>query len=169
MGRPPLEKKQQQLTVALPPEIRSLLEDAAVASNRSLAEEIRQRIDQTITVENYDPVTREMISGLLSISERLREDFGTDWHSDPRTHKAFMEAVAQRLAAYAPPPSKPNAATADIGLIRPTDSPETIGRMRENDDRRDGLYEHLNAALERRGKHKMTSFARRINVKGRRS
>ena len=51
MGRPRLENKQQQLTVALPPETRIHLTETARAEGHSIAEEVRQRLNKTIEWE----------------------------------------------------------------------------------------------------------------------
>jgi hypothetical protein len=154
MGRPPLEKKQRQLTVALPPEVRSRLEAVATASGHSIAEEIRRRIDQTIAWEAVDPVTRELLRGIKNLSNQMRTDFGVDWHANPKTHEAFVSAVYERVMAYEPPAPKPGAAAFDLGLVevKPGDSTHLIGRMRERDDRRLGDYKYLQEVQHRRGR-----------------
>jgi hypothetical protein len=83
---------------------------------------------------------------LVRIAEQVRHDFGTEWHALPRAHEAFSAAIVQRLAAYPPPPS--GAAWSD--LFGPNDPPETIGRMRELDDRRKHSYPQLEAAQKRK-------------------
>ncbi len=146
MGRPPLEKKQRQLAVALPEETRSHLEKAAAASGQSIAEEIRRRIDTTIASEAIDPVTRELRDGLLNIAALLRSDFAADWHTSWWAHKAFVAAIIQRLAEYQPPERQSAAVNALF------DPPETIGRLRERDDRRTHDYPQLKAAQQRKGR-----------------
>jgi hypothetical protein len=158
MGRPPLEKKQQQFTVALPPEVRSRLEAAATAAGHSIAEEIRRRIDQTISWETVDPVMRELLRGIENLSARLGADFGPkfNWHNDWQAHHAFAFAVRERLTGYEPQPGELGSATSDLGLINPSDL-QMIARMRERDDRRAHAYPHLKAAQKHRWSGKLRS------------
>jgi Arc-like DNA binding domain len=157
MGRPPLEKKQQQFTVALPPEVRSRLEAAAKAAGHSVAEEIRKRIDQTISREKLDPTTVELLRGIENLAARLREDFGVEWFLDTRIHHAFSVAVAERLMAYKPASVEPRAIKikkTGMGFVElpEFDSPESlvlIGRMRERDDRRLTPYLILQQRIKR--------------------
>jgi hypothetical protein len=163
MGRPPSEKKQRQLAVALPPDTRAHLDATAKAGNRSVAEEMRRRIDKSIDWEKFDEVTMELLEGIKQMSALLSQDFGMEWHEHPRAHEAFKVAVAQRIAEYAPPPSAPSAAASDLGLVRSTDPPDTIGRMRERDDRNISGYGHLHKAQQRRATH--TRLGRTIKAK----
>jgi hypothetical protein len=164
MGRPPLEKKQQQLTVALPPEVRIHLDAAAKAGDRSIAEEVRRRLDKTIQSDRRDPVTTELIEGLEHIAALLRLDFDREWYENARAHEAFVTALNQRLAGYAPPPLEGSAAV-DLGLVGPTDPPETIGRMRERDDQRLSGYRYLHETQERATRRRMARFAKSIKAK----
>jgi hypothetical protein len=149
MGRPPLEKKQQQFTVALPPEVRSRLEAAAKAAGHSVAEEIRRRIDQTISREKIDPATLELLRGIENLAARLREDFGVEWFLDSRIHHAFSVAVAERLAAYKPASVEPRIAATGLGFVESPESLDLIGRMRERDDRRFTPYVILKQRIKR--------------------
>jgi hypothetical protein len=164
MGRPPLEKKQQQLTVALPPEVRVHLDTAAKTGDRSIAEEVRRRLDKTIHSDRRDPITTELIEGLERIAALLRLDFGKEWYENTRAHEAFVTALNQRLAGYAPPPLEGSAAV-DLGLVGPTDPPETIGRMRERDDQRLSGYRYLHEAQQRRADRRRARFVKSIKAK----
>jgi hypothetical protein len=116
--------------------------DRLRASNRGLSDEIRERLERTFKYDEIDPVTRELIEGLINIAALLRLDFWAEWHALPAAHKAFAAAVAQRLSAYAPPPGVQ--VDPECGIQE--DETEIIGRMRERDERRGHYYPHLHAA-----------------------
>jgi hypothetical protein len=129
--------------VVLSAEVRDKLKQ----SERGLSEEIRERIERTFKYDEVDPVTRELVEGLINMAALLRIDFGAEWHAWPSAYKAFAAAAAQRLVGYAPPPGIMTDAASE--MLTEND-PETVGRMRERDDRRARVYQHLAAAQKRK-------------------
>jgi hypothetical protein len=128
-------------------------------SGRGLSDEIRDRLERTFKNDSIDPVTRELCDGLVNVAERLRDDFGAEWHAWPLAYQAFAAAIAQRIVAYAPPPGVMEDAAAD--LLGPNYPPETLGRIREQDDQRAHVYQHLAAAQ----KLKKAGFAKHVRTK----
>jgi hypothetical protein len=122
----------------------SSIADRLRASERGLSDEIRERLDRTFKYDAVDPVTRELLEGLINIAVLLRVDFGAEWHAWPGVYRAFAAAVAQRLSAYAPGPGM----LVDPESAIQEDELETIGRMRERDDLRAHAYSHLTAAVK---------------------
>jgi hypothetical protein len=123
--------------------------DRLRASEHGLSDEIRERLERTFKYDQVDPITRELVEGIINIAALLRLDFETEWHAWPPPFEAFMEAIKQRAAEYAPPLDIPGDPGAAIEMLR-EESPETIGRMRERDDRRAHAYKHLAEAQKRR-------------------
>jgi hypothetical protein len=163
MGRGPSKK---QMGVGLPAELRERLEAASAGAGHSLAEEIRQRLERTFKEDTLDPVTRELITGIINLAETIRLDLGAAWYAYPAIHEAFAAAIAQRLAGYVPP-STPGAEAAvrdllGAGLSHPQDSPETIGRTHERHDQRSHSYEQLQAVHRR----KLAPLAKHIRKPG---
>jgi hypothetical protein len=113
------------------------------ASDRGVSDQIRERLERTFAEDDLDSVTRELRDGLVRLAARLRSDFGSDWHASPWAHKAFVAAIVQRLAGYAPP-ERPSLAVDAL-----FDPPETIGRLRERDDQRAHDYPQLKALQQR--------------------
>jgi len=138
--------------VVLSPEVRDKLKQ----SERGLSEEIRERIERTFKYDEVDPVTRELVEGLINIAALLRIDFGAQWHRWPRAYEAFAAAAAQRLAGYALPQGIVADTTSE--MVTENDLPETVGRMRERDDQRARVYQHLVAAQKR----KAVGFTERV-------
>jgi hypothetical protein len=130
------------LSVQVGVRLDSAVADRLRASEHGLSEEIRERLERTFKYDEVDPVTRELVEGLINIAASLRVDFKGEWHSWPGAYEAFATAVAQRLSAYAPPPGMMVDPESEIK----EDETETIGRVRERDDRRAHKYPHLNAA-----------------------
>jgi hypothetical protein len=109
-----------------------------------LSDEIRERLERTFRYDEVDPVTRELVEGLINIAALLCVDFRAEWHAWPGAYEAFAAAVVQRLSAYAPPPDP-------VMMVDPEseikeDETKMIGRTRERDDRRAHDYPHLKAA-----------------------
>ena len=116
--------------------------DRLRASERGLSDEIRERLERTFKYDEVDPVTRELVEGLINIAALLRIDFKAEWHAWLGAYEAFAVAVAQRLSAYAPP----SGMVVDPESGFQEDETKIIGRVRERDDRRAHNYPHLNAA-----------------------
>jgi hypothetical protein len=116
--------------------------DRLRASDRGLSDEIRERLERTFKYDQVDPVTRELVEGLINIAASLRVDFWGEWHSWPGAYEAFATAVAQRLSGYAPGPGMAIDPESEIK----EDETKMIGRTRERDDRRVHDYPHLKAA-----------------------
>jgi hypothetical protein len=136
--------------------------DRLRSSDRGLSDEIRERLERTFKEDTTDPATRELCQFLVNLTVQVHRDFNMDWHRWPKAHAAFTAAVAQRLAGYTPPPTHDAAAT---DLLGPHDPPETIGRLRETDDRRAGSYPVLVASLKRWAAAKTASFGRAMRAK----
>jgi hypothetical protein len=134
-----------QVGVRLDPEVADRLRK----TGRGLSDEIRERLDRTFKYDQVDPITRELVEGIINIAALLRLDFETEWHAWPPPFEAFMEAIKQRAAEYAPPLDIPGDPGAAMEMLR-EESPETIGRMRERDDRRAHAYKHLAEAQKRK-------------------
>lgn len=144
MGRPPLDKKQRQLPVALPPDIRAQLKSLSAQAGHSLAEEIRRRIERTIREDAMDGVTRELRDGVVNIAAALHRDYKAKWHASPSARQALSAAIAQRLDGYAYLAKK--RPTADEELLAPRGSPEDVGRLRETEDRHLNTYPFLHSS-----------------------
>lgn len=157
----PEKEKRKQLAVALSAERRNQLEAISAEAGHSVAEEIRQRLERTFQDDAVEAVTRELCEGIVNIAAQIRLDFGVEWHFVPRSHETFATAIAERIAAYAPPQSYAGAVT-DLLTFVPDGAPETIGRLRERDDRRAHSYEHLSARQQRRAGR----FERRVTKHG---
>jgi hypothetical protein len=149
--------------VALPDDLRSQLERDAEAAGHSIASEIRRRVASSYAADAIDPITRELIDGIIRLAESLRVDFGAPWHADASSHAAFGAALAQRVAGYKPagqvnPHPRVGAVTAMLGLAKPEDQPDVIGRTHERHDWRSHSYPYIQAAQQARA-HK-PNFAR---------
>jgi hypothetical protein len=138
MGRPPVEAKLRQIPVALSAERRLRLMHLAGARDVSIAQEIRERLDRTFEEDGVEPATRELQDGIRQLADSIRASYAVGWQESSTAHKAFAEAVARRIAAYAPPPDSEPVVT-DLGLLT-GDKPEIVGIVRELDDRRANKY-----------------------------
>ena len=147
----------RQMGVSLDDALRAQLELAADVADRSIAEEIRVRDARTFQEEAIDPVTRELIAGIINLAESIRVDMGAAWHASSGAHAAFSAAVAQRLRYYKPgrtPETEKEQAARNLygadtnGLLVPDDAAEMIGKTHERFDQRTHSYEYLRKAEE---------------------
>jgi hypothetical protein len=113
---------------------------------QSLSDEIRDRLNRTFKEDAIDPVTRELRDGLVHIAAKLREDYGTEWHTSASAHEAFSAAIVQRLQGYRHLANKGAAEE----LFEPGGPPEVIGRIRESDDQHLHSYPLLNSLARER-------------------
>jgi hypothetical protein len=122
----------------------------------SLSDEIRERLKRTFEEDDLDAATREVRDALVNLAAKLRVDYtNREWHESAYAHKAFVAAVTQRLVEYAPP------STRDVGAVSDLfEPPDTIGRLRERDERREHSYPQLEAAQKRRSQKKMAGWSR---------
>jgi hypothetical protein len=141
----------KKLQVGLPDDLRGQLDAAADKSGNSLGEEIRQRLERTIEQDAIDPVTRELLAGIVNLAAAVQTDIGATWHAHQEVHAVFAAAIAQRLAALKPVHKSPEGAF--IALVRDLmgeaaasqlqEAPDAVGSTIERSDRRTHSYEHL--------------------------
>jgi hypothetical protein len=123
-------------------------------SEAGVSEEIRRCVQRAFAVDEIDPVTRELLEGIINLAEIIRADLDAEWHTSSGNHAAFAAAIAQRLHFYKPPlgvvsekeQTTRNLLGAEEGLFTEKDAPEIIGRTHERYDQRRHTYEHLKAA-----------------------
>ena len=122
MGRPPLESKQRQLAVALPPEVRAQLEAAATASGHSVAEEIRRRINLTLWLDTYDKPTRDLADAVMWIAREIELQTRSPWQRNRKSNEALSAALQEWLEHL-----RPQLSGGASDLFGP-DDPATLGR-----------------------------------------
>lgn len=148
MGRPPLENKQRQLAVALPPDIRSELEKAAAAAGHSIAEEIRKRIALTFENERVDAATRELAADIIRLADDVRHQKGVGWHENDKARDTLIEAIKEwitGLGTRKPRPLRPTKSRVPgvSDLFWGDDDPATLGRSLARQ------WRHVKAAMEK--------------------
>jgi hypothetical protein len=145
-----LEKKQRQLAIALPPDIRDRLQAAADTAGHSLAEEIRRRLALTFAADAIDPVTRELAADIMHIADDVTRLSEVPWHSNPKAQQALAVAIQTWLEDHPPPDHGPAAAS----LFGP-DDPPTLGRSIAK------LYERLKAVRKETEKEIIAALSRK--------
>jgi hypothetical protein len=93
---------EQRLKVGLPPELRSQLDAAAAKSGKSVADEIRSRVEWSFSLEPLDEPTRQLIEGIVGMAADLERECGAPWHSHRGTFAALDLAVVTRLSRLRP-------------------------------------------------------------------
>jgi hypothetical protein len=100
----------KQLKVGLPDSSREYLEDFARLNGRSVSEEARARIDQSIVDDRFDVNTKELGRDIMQLARMITEGSKwalpkeTTWATDKRLFEAlkvsidaWMSALASRL------------------------------------------------------------------------
>jgi hypothetical protein len=123
---------QQQFKITLGDELRSKLAEHSSLNQRSIAEEIRQRLEMSFDIQS-DGHTLDLVYAMLFLAHETMRDFGSTWWGDERARKAFMSAIADQILSY-PINATDLAARPLITLgtreqqVGPDDDPEVVGR-----------------------------------------
>jgi hypothetical protein len=103
MGRPPSDEKQRQFAFALSPRLREYVEAMAKARDRSVAEEIRTRLAQTVELEEgADQHTIDLMNDIPRLAKEIELETGASWYAHPGSYLAFRQAILSRLARLKP-------------------------------------------------------------------
>jgi hypothetical protein len=107
----------KQLKVNLPTDLRAKLEASSKAADRTLADEIRQRLEQTFQPIKIEPHLRELIRLIRWLAILVKSETGHDWYNHPARLRIFEEAIAayfKRLKASPPLDGKPEFAPGEL-------------------------------------------------------
>jgi plasmid stability protein len=114
--------KQKQFKISLDEGLRNRLDAVSAASGRSVAEEIRGRLEQTLREDGpgRDPAIRHLADDLGALVDALlvscawKPTAPGAWRNDRRIHDAIMIAIAHWLEIRRPPDTSPSAAADDL-------------------------------------------------------
>jgi hypothetical protein len=132
MGRKPLsaEARKRQLSVALPDDLRKFVEFMADAQGRSVADEIRQRLEDSRRSEQlFDASTRWMAQEISLLARDVQTQTGHSWQQHPKSHEALAAAIATVLEQFKP---KPVEGENTWGADDPVTLGRAIARARKN-------------------------------------
>jgi hypothetical protein len=96
MARP--GPKQKQMGVALPEDLRKMLEDACAGTNRSIAEEIRDRLWRTFKEDWIGEPLRNFMTDVGILASLTQMQTGHDWRTHPAASAVLRHAINARLA-----------------------------------------------------------------------
>src|SRR5262245_17439496 len=154
-----------QTAVRLPRDVHERLKK----SPAGVSEEIRQRLERTFAQDALDPVTRELLAAVLRLTGLISLDLGAAWHATPGANEALAAAVADLIAAYKPRGraySRGGAVTNALGLTKPEDQPDVIGRTLARHDRRANPSPYIEAAQRARFISKTEAGRRKLRARG---
>src|SRR5262249_22818410 len=89
----------KQLKVALPDDLRARLEAASSKSGRSLADEIRVRVETSFAA---DQPTSVLLNDVATIAVETELEMGRPWYKDASAHFVFGETILNRLERSRP-------------------------------------------------------------------
>jgi hypothetical protein len=117
----------RQMGVALSDELRRKLEAASEAADRSIAEEIRIRLERSFELDTLDKASRTLADVVALIPAEVEKETGAAWHKHLGAWETFHEAIRSLFAL----PVKPTG-SAKFGK-RPhqscdDDDPKFLGR-----------------------------------------
>jgi hypothetical protein len=119
----------KQLKVNLPDALRGQLEVASEAAGHSVAEEIRQRLEQTFK-EGSDQHTRALMLAIDNLDFLVRIQTGKAWHQHAGAARVFRTAIIKRLVRLLPKSGtaefRPDELPQGKRLVE-SDDPETMG------------------------------------------
>jgi hypothetical protein len=115
----------KQLKIVLPVELRAELDAETAKSGKSLADEIRTRVEWTLDLAPVDKPTERLLKVVALMAAYLERECGAPWHAHAGTHAAFRTGVLSYLLGLKPDGTvafgeRPHCAV-------PGDDPEVIG------------------------------------------
>jgi hypothetical protein len=122
----------------------------------------------TFIEDGLDPVTRDLVAAVLRLTALVRLDMGAAWHASPGANEALAAAVADLIAAYKPPGrahARGGVVTAVLGLSKPEDQPDAVGRTLARHDRLAHPSPYIQATQQARERQIATAARRRATKK----
>ena len=92
------KKRGVHTAVVLPPEVLDQLRK----SERGVSEEIRRRIALTFEQDAADRVIRELCDEVRRIADKLRQDFGAEWHTFAQSTSSICRCCCAANCAVHP-------------------------------------------------------------------
>ena len=92
----------QRMKIGLSDDLRARLDAASAKSGRSVAEEIRSRVEASFAQEAVDKPTRDFLESLPEMATLTELEMGRPWHKSPAAHYAFREVILTRLERFRP-------------------------------------------------------------------
>ena len=120
----------KQMKVALTDHLRARLDAASEKSGRSVAEEIRARVEASFTRDAVvDKPTRDLVESIAGMAAEIALECGAAWHTHTGSHEALVQAIISRLDELKPKGStafgdRPHATTSE-------DDPKKLGAIIE--------------------------------------
>jgi hypothetical protein len=145
MARPKSSVKSIHTAVRLPEDLHERLSQAG---HGALANEIKRRLEVSLTFDEMDPATRELLDAALAMTGLITGDTGVAWHANAYLRAALAEAITTWLAERVPgdadaPSTDANASiAASATWLREGDSPKVAG------EKLLGLYKLLRTPQE---------------------
>jgi plasmid stability protein len=121
----------KQLKISLPDDLRDALDVAAEKSERSLGEEIRQRVERAFAEDRLPAETRELIAAVVELTRQL-DQLGMQWRQKPKARATLVAAIAEWLEQTKPAGSSSAPGGAPAGapdLFYAAIEPKTAGLM----------------------------------------
>jgi hypothetical protein len=95
----------ERINVSLPPELRSRLDAASAESGKSVADEIRSRVEWMFALDAFEPVdkpTLDLMRSVATMAAELERETGTPWHAHAGSHAVLRQELLSRLARLKP-------------------------------------------------------------------
>jgi hypothetical protein len=97
-----------QLKVTIDEDLRARLDAVSAESGDSLAEEIRERLEQVLRDEiDFDERTRELGRNVMRLARLIERHAQVPWHDHGAARTAFVFAFARYIEGYTPRPDGP--------------------------------------------------------------
>lgn len=92
-----LRTTMRQLKIRLQDQLHEWIERAADASEKSLNEEVRMRLEASFEREGVDPETRALLETVENLANFVKIQTGHKWHQHPAANRVLRRAITERL------------------------------------------------------------------------
>jgi hypothetical protein len=121
----------QRMKIALSDDLRTRLDAASAKSGRSVAEEIRSRVEASFAQEAVDKPTRDFLEGVPEMAVATELEMGSAWHKHAGAHYAFGQVILTRLERFRPkgPIEMPAQADRPLATVTPAGKKDAKGLL----------------------------------------
>jgi hypothetical protein len=117
----------KQLKVALPDSLRASLEESAKRSGRSLADEIRTRLERTFIDDTAGLPIRALLYAIEHLAKLVQVQTGYEWHVHPIANDTLLAAITSRFARIRPKDVPAGEPPVGAGRFVASNDPKLVG------------------------------------------
>jgi hypothetical protein len=90
----------KQLKISLPDDLRTRLDWVAQLSGKSVAEEIRSRVEETFQRRDTGPEMEALVEAVRWLARHIQIDMGAEWHQHGQVRRALLDGISEYMLEH---------------------------------------------------------------------